>query len=306
MRIPVDRAYGIAPPGFRLPDETAVGAVRLQVSHLQRSIDYYEGVLGLRVRTRTSDTAALAAQGDDRPLIRLQARDGAGAVSRRGTFGLYHFAILLPGRAALGRFAAHLSRTGAHVGMADHAVSESLYLTDPDGLGIEVYADRPRSEWRQRGRELVMTVDPLDVQSLVSAGGGRAWDGMPSGSTMGHVHLHVGDLGGAEAFYHSALGFDKVVWNFPGALFLSAGGYHHHLATNTWAPGPAASEDQARLLEWELLLPSHDETSAAARSVAAGGHKVEQTNDGWAAADPWGTTVRIASREQLGGNEPSR
>jgi catechol 2,3-dioxygenase len=291
---PIERpSYGIAPSGFRLPDGSHVGAVHLQVGQLQRSIDYYEHVLGLRTLDRTNTTALLGATGAERVLVSLQADGDVRPVPREGRYGLYHFAILLPDRAALGRFIAHLSRIGARVGAADHLVSEALYLTDPDGLGIEVYADRPRSAWQLRGRELAMSTEPLDMQSVVSAGGGREWDGAPEGTAIGHVHLHVGDLNAAEAFYHSALGFDKTVWSYPGALFFSAGGYHHHLGTNTWSPGPAAANDQARLLAWELVLPGADDTRAAARSLQAAGFSTEETAAGWTTADPWGTTVRI-------------
>ena len=141
-----------------------------------------------------------------------------------------------------------------------------------------------------------MAVDPLDLQDVMAAGGGREWDGMPPGTTMGHVHLHVGDLDAADAFYHRALGFDRIVWSFPGALFLSAGGYHHHLGTNTWAPGPAAADDQARLLEWELIVPRQEDASAAAASLNASGYHATSTGDGWIAADPWGTRLSIRSR----------
>jgi catechol 2,3-dioxygenase len=290
-----ERDYGIAPPAFRLPENTTVGAVRLQVSDLQRSIDYYEQVVGLRAVTRTPGNATLAANGDVRPLIRLHAKSGTQRVPRRGTFGLYHFALLLPDRSALGRFAAHVSAGGAAVGMSDHLVSEAFYLTDPDGLGIEVYADRPRSAWQRRGREIVMTVDPLDVRDLVAAAGERSWEGLPAGSAIGHMHLHVGDLQLAEDFYHRALGFDKTAWTYPGALFLSAGGYHHHLGTNTWARGPAAAENQARLLEWELVVPDDDERAAAARSLTAAGYEVQSSHDGARVTDPWGTPLRIVS-----------
>ena len=160
---------------------------------------------------------------------------------RGGQLGLYHFAILLPDRAALGRFVAHLARIGERAGASDHLVSEALYLSDPDGLGIEVYADRPRATWRYDGqRQLAMDTRPLDLNSLVQAAGGEPWTGMPAGTVMGHVHLHVGDIERAAAFYHAALGLDKVVWSYPGALFLSAGGYHHHVGLNTWA-GPGAT-----------------------------------------------------------------
>jgi catechol 2,3-dioxygenase len=141
-----------------------------------------------------------------------------------------------------------------------------------------------------------MTVDPLDVASLIEAGAGETWTGCPPGSRMGHVHLHVGDLAKAETFYHSALGFDKIVWNFPGALFLSAGGYHHHLGTNTWAPGPAAADDQARLLEWEIVVPGNAAVSDAAASLSAAGYDVERGGESATAADPWGTRLRVVAR----------
>jgi catechol 2,3-dioxygenase len=290
--------FGIAPPGFRLPDETHVGAVRLQVADLQRSIDYYETVLGLRVLTRDSSAASLGPHGDERVLVWLHGRAGARPVPRGGVLGLYHFAILVPDRATLGRFVAHLGRIGAQGGAADHFVSEALYLTDPDGLGIEVYADRPRSLWRHEGRQLHMTTEPLDVRGLVAAGGRGPWAGMPQGTVMGHVHLHVGDLERVSAFYHRALGFDKIVWEYPGALFMSAGGYHHHLGTNTWSSGAPAAEDQARLLSWDIVVPQRLDASAVARSLESAGHDVEEGDDGWSAADPWGTRLRVIARDQ--------
>jgi catechol 2,3-dioxygenase len=287
--------YGIAPPRYRLPDETHVGAVRLQVSDLGRSVGYYETVLGLRVRDRASDVAALGADDDAPPLIWLHERAGARRSARRGAFGLFHFAVLLPDRAALGRFAAHLGRIGAQAGTADHLVSEALYLSDPDGLGIEVYSDRPRDAWQVNGRELAMTTEPLDLADLVGAGGEAPWQSAPAGTTIGHVHLHVGHLQEAEAFYHAGLGFDKVVWSYPGALFFSAGGYHHHVGTNTWAPGPAAAEDQARLLEWEVVVPGDADAAAAAASLRMSGYNVTGADDRATLADPWGTSLRLVT-----------
>ena len=285
-------SYGITPPAHRLPDAAHAGAVHLQVSDLPRSLAYYEQVLGLRTSASSHDRAVLGSHGNDRPLVTLTTRPGI-ARARRGAFGLFHFAILLPDRAALGRFAAHLSVLGIRAGMADHLVSEALYLADPDGLGIEVYADRPRATWRHHDRELAMTTDPLDISSVLAAGGGETWDGAPAPTTMGHVHLHVGSLEEAEAFYHRALGLDKTVWSYPGALFLSAGGYHHHLGANVWSPGPAPSADQAQLLEWELLVPSEEDVVAAARSVRAAGYAAENAADGVTAVDPWGTRVHV-------------
>ena len=288
-----DLPYGVAPSGFRLPDATHVGAVRLQVADLQRSVNYYEQVLGLSVLDRSADTATLGVALSRQALVHLHAKPGVQPIARRGAFGLYHFALLLPERGALGRFAAHLSRVHVRAGTADHLVSESMYLNDPDGLGIEVYADRPRRTWQTRGREIAMAVDPLDVAELIAAAGRRAWDGAPPGTTIGHMHLHVGDLDRAEAFYHSALGFDKMLWSFPGALFLAAGGYHHHLGTNTWSPGPSPTDEQARLLEWELIVPDADAAASAASSLQRAGFAAGESGAGWTATDPWGTRLRI-------------
>jgi catechol 2,3-dioxygenase len=272
-----------------------VGRVRLQVADLQRSLDYYQRVLGLEILEQTGTSASLTAQDSQHVLVELHEQRGISPAPRRGAYGLYHFAILLPDRPALGRFVSHLASLGLRFGAADHWVSEAIYLTDPDGLGIEVYADRPRDEWQTRGGELAMATEALDLESLVTAAADRTWDAAPPGTIVGHVHLHVGDLHAAEAFYHSALGLDKTVWSYPGALFLSAGGYHHHLGTNTWSPGPSARDDQARLLDWELRLPDAAGADAAAESLRSAGYAVATAEGGWAAADPWGTTVRIKS-----------
>lgn len=290
------RPYGVSPPGFRLPEATRLGPVRLQVSDLGRSIEYYEDVIGLRAERVAADTAALTARDDDKLLISLHSRPNV-TPARRGAFGLYHFAILLPERAALGRFAAHVSTRRIPTGMADHLVSEALYLSDPDDLGIEVYADRPRTAWQHQDRELVMGSDRLDIADLIAAGNGGTWRGLPKNTTIGHVHLHVGNLEEADAFYHRALGFDKTVWSYPGALFFGAGGYHHHLGTNVWSPGPAPAADQARLLEWELVVPLPDDVVSVARSISATGRTLDDSGPGVRITDPWGTDVRIRRDE---------
>ena len=291
----MDHAYGIAPAGYRLPEATRLGRVRLQVAELARSLAYYERVLGLRVVARDAARAELGTA-DGTVVVELRQLPGATPVPHNGRLGLYHFAILLPDRPALGSFVAYLGAIGMRAGMSDHLVSEAVYLTDPDGLGIEVYADRPRSEWRHEGRQLVMATEPLDVRSVVAAAAGREWSGMPDGTRLGHVHLFVADIDDGERFYHQGLGFDKVVWNYPGALFLSAGGYHHHLGTNTWArhASPATARD-ARLLDWEIVLPAATDVSAAAASLTAQGAAAEWSEDGAAFGDPWGTRLRLVA-----------
>lgn len=289
--------YGVRPEGFRLPAETMPGRVRLQVADVERSVAYYEHTIGLVTVSRSPGHAALAPAGGQPVLVELFERAGARPVPRRGAIGLFHFAILVPDRPSLGRFLQHVLEIGAVSGLADHAVSEAVYLSDPDGLGIEVYADRPSSVWRtDREGQLLVTTEPLDISGVLASGAGHPWDGLPAGTRMGHVHLRVGDLAAAEAFYHRVLGFDKIVWTYPGALFMSAGGYHHHLGTNTWSSGAPAAADAARLLSWDLELPGRDAVDAAVDSLRQAGHPVEPDGDGWGVADPWGTVLRLRLR----------
>ncbi len=284
----------IRPPNYRLPDDTSVGGVKLRISDLGRSLRFYTQVLGLRVIDESPGSARLGVAGSDSLLVELHEQKGARAVPRRGLLGLFHFAILLPDRAALGRFLSHLSELGVQPGMSDHFVSEAIYLQDPDNLGIEVYRDRPRSEWREEGGELAMSTIPMDSRAVLAAGEGRRWEGMPEGTKMGHLHLHVGELEAGSRFYHDALGFDKVVWSYPGALFLSAGGYHHHLGTNTWARGaPSASDEDAGLIEWQLNLQAAEEVDLAAKSLAKSGNVIERDGTDALVRDPWGTRLRL-------------
>jgi catechol 2,3-dioxygenase len=293
-------SYGQPPSGHRLPEEIHLGPVHLQIADLDRSVAYYEQTLGTRVLEQGNDHVVLSARDDEVPLIELHERVGAHP-AHRGQLGLYHFAILLPDRPSLGRYLRYLSEIGTPVGTADHLVSESIYLRDPDNLGIEVYADQPRSTWRRLGRELMMASDPLDATGLVREASSAPWSGLPQSTVMGHLHLHVGDLTAASAFYSEGLGFDRTVWEYPGALFLAARNYHHHLGTNIWA-GPGAqppSAQDAQLLEWTVDLPHQTDLDAAARSLEHSGAAIEwQDSRGsrtFATQDPWGTRVRLRS-----------
>ena len=293
-------SYGEAPRGYRLPEGTRLRRVHLQIGDLSRSLAYYEGTLGMRVLRRDGSSAALGALLDGTPLVELHERAGARPAPHGGRLGLYHFAILLPDRASLGRFVRHLGEIGERAGAADHLVSESLYLRDPDNLGIEVYADRPRSTWRRIGRELMMATDPLDVAGLMRDAGADPWTGLPGGTVMGHVHLHVRDLGAASAFFSEALGFDRMVWQYPGALFFGASGYHHHLGANTWAGSAATppAAEEAQLLEWTIELPDSAGLDAASESLVRAGYPAERHRDAEGGPvltthDPWGTHVRL-------------
>lgn len=297
--------HGIPPEGHRLPAATRLGPVRLQVSDLKRSLEYYERVLGLRAVGHDHGGITLASHGEDRTLVRLEERGGAAPVPREGHIGLYHFALLLPTRSDLGRFLQHLSQLEEPAGASDHLVSEALYLRDPDGLGIEVYADRPRSAWETHGREIRMATAPMNRRAVLASAGDAIWSGMPPGTRIGHVHLHVRDLEEARAFYHDGLGLDKMVWSYPGALFLSAGGYHHHLGLNVWvADASPAGEDDAKLLEWTVELPQATDVLVVVENLKGAGYQVERPSKGeirtW---DPWGTQmrVRVAADAERGG-----
>ena len=286
------RAYGIAPPGYRLPDTTNIGAVRLQVSDLARTTAYFRDVLGFVIET-ADNTARLSPANSSQHLVELRHERGTRPVLRGGVLGLFHFAILLPSRLNLAQFVRHLARSHVQFGAADHFVSEAIYLWDPDGLGIEVYADRPRSKWQTHGRELTMTTERLDLEGLVeSASSAPDWSGMPAGTIIGHVHLSVGDLEEASRFFHRGLGLDTMVWTYPGALFMSAGGYHHHLGTNTWAMGARVpTPSDARLLDWELVVPSVTDVTAAEENLRASGYSARTG----VTVDPWGTALRITA-----------
>ncbi len=290
----ISTEIGIPPTGYRLPATSRPGRVRLQVTDLERSLEWYQRVLGLHVAERRDDEATLTDQSGTNTLVELHERRGATPTRRR--LGLYHYALLLPDRAALGAFLGHLHAQGEAVGASDHFVSEALYLNDPDGLGIEVYADRPRAEWQTSEREIVMGSTALDERDLARAAQNTRWNGMPAGTTMGHVHLHVGDLDRAASFYVDALGFDRVVWSYPGALFVSASGYHHHLGFNTWAGNAEpAHADEPRLLDWSLVLPTQEDVRAATASLEGAGYATKGADGGTTVADPWGTALRIVA-----------
>ncbi|RME99605.1 MAG: VOC family protein, partial [Chloroflexi bacterium] len=224
---------------FTIHPQTTVGTVTLTVSNLSAQVDFYHRALGLHLRAHTDDYAVLGTT--TTPLVILRAASAAASPPPRAA-GLYHLAILLPDRAALGSWLIHYAKNNYPLlGASDHGVSEALYLSDPEGNGIEVYRDRPRTEWpfAANGR-LQMVTAALNLRQLAGAGSNSPWAGAPDGTRMGHIHLKVNDLRQTEAFYADVLGFDVMQNDYPGATFLSAGGYHHHLGGNTWhsAGGP--------------------------------------------------------------------
>jgi catechol 2,3-dioxygenase len=281
-----------------IPPGTSIGKVRLRVADIDALSEFYERVVGLRGVEREGDLVRLGPdQGE--PLVELLAAPTAGPPPSFST-GLFHLAILVPDRAELARSLRRVIEQGWRLtGASDHLVSEALYLRDPEGNGIEIYRDRPRDEWGHADNgELQMATLPLDLDNVLADEGksdGPA-NGMPPATTMGHVHLRVADIPAAEGFYNGALGLDVMVRSYPGALFVSAGGYHHHIGLNTWESrgAPAPPDGSLGLDRWELVLPDEDERDAAAGRVGETGDPVH-TGDGVLARDPAGNHVLLTT-----------
>jgi len=277
-----------------LDPRTHVGPVSLTVADLARSLRFYGDVLGLAPAERSNGSALLAA--GDTPLLHLVELPGAQPKPARAT-GLYHFAILLPSRPDLARWLRHVLEVRWPLqGWSDHGVSEAVYLADPDENGIEIYRDRPRSEWPVANGELQMVTDPLDVRDLLAQAGDASapWT-MPAGTAMGHVHLHVASIPQAQAFYCDLLGFDLIQRYGPSALFVSAGGYHHHIGLNTWAgvgasPAPAGS---AGLRYFTVVVPDEASLALLVGRLQQAGIAVTPQEGGWQLQDPSGNGIRL-------------
>ena len=263
------------------------GPVRLRVAALDSQREFYERAIGLSPIDSADGVARLGSDGT--PVVELDHRADAPARPPRTT-GLFHLAILVPDRAALAAALARAVRAGGRVsGASDHLVSEALYLNDPEGNGIEIYRDRPRAEWERDGGEIRMSTLPLDVDGLLAElREDEPESAMPDGTRVGHVHLNVADLDAAERFYSGLLGFDVTVRGYPGALFLSTGGYHHHIGVNTWAgPGAPAPAAGSRGLEWfELTVDDAPGLAELERRLGDAGAPIERRPEGLLTHDP--------------------
>ncbi len=272
---------------------TRIGAVTLRVSDLARSCAFYQETLGLLPGGGEKGHAILSAR-DRVPLLVLQEIPGARHAARAA--GLYHFAVLLPSRADLGRALKRLVDTGTRFGQSDHLVSEALYLSDPDGNGIELYRDRPRSQWTWHGGMVEMAVDPLDLESLLEEGqrGAPTETGAPAGTRIGHLHLQVSDVEQAVRFYHGLIGFD-ITASFQGAAFVSAGGYHHHLGLNSWSSrgAPPAPADSSGLASFAIEVPGQEERDRVLARLKAAGVAVEGEGARMVVRDPWNIAVEL-------------
>jgi catechol 2,3-dioxygenase len=286
--------------------DASIGTVRLTVADLARSSQFYEQAIGLSATEQSDGTVALGPPGGA-SLIELRGDSSAPALDRRAT-GLFHLAVLLPTRADLALALIRLARARWPLdGASDHLVSEALYLSDPDGNGIEIYRDRPRSEWPHSDGQLQMATIPLDLDDVLESAmtpetGPPAPPEVPAtvpdGTRIGHVHLQVSELADTEAFYSGVLGLDVMVRGYPGALFVSAGGYHHHIGLNTWhsAGSEPPAPGSVGLRSFELLLSDERSLEAVLARVSAAGLPVDRSSHAGALVrDPSGNGVLLSA-----------
>jgi catechol 2,3-dioxygenase len=279
-----------------LDPATAVGPVALTVRDLPGLTSWYQRVLGLRTLAENGRAVVLGAA-DGTPIVTLAGNADAPLASRRAP-GLYHVAVLMPSRADLGRWIRHTAEIGVRLqGASDHLVSEATYLADPEGNGIEVYRDRAKHEWPVRDGKIHMDNAPFDIRGVVGAGdaaGGR-FDGAPAGTTVGHVHLKVADIPATRRFYVETLGFESTEEGYPSALFVSAGGYHHHFGLNTWeSAGGTRTAGATGLRAATVTMPAAARAALLER-LAARGVAVDGPSDLPSVVDPSGNRLAFAA-----------
>ncbi|CAN7215080.1 VOC family protein [Rossellomorea sp. LjRoot5] len=279
---------------FHKAPHTFVGEVNLIVQDLKRSLSFYKEVIGFKVLEQSDKQATLTVDGVH-SLLSLEELEEALPKEPRTT-GLYHFALLLPSREELGKILAHMIKLNIQLGSSDHLVSEALYLSDPDGNGIEIYRDRPASDWTWNGDQVEMTVDPIDARGILAEAEGDAWNGLPAATVMGHIHLHVSDLLLAEEFYGNGLGFNVVSRFGNQALFISTGGYHHHIGLNTWngVGAPAPAENSVGLNWFTLHFPNEEKRSGIIHSLKSIGATIKEHDGKILTVDPSGNHIYLS------------
>jgi catechol 2,3-dioxygenase len=288
---------------YQLDPKIELGEVKLKVSNLERSLKFYQEVVGLNILKQDGVTAELTADGK-KALVVLEEIPNAVSVPRRSAAGLYHFAILLPTRADLGAALQRLIDSGIHIGQADHLVSEALYIADPDHNGIEIYRDRPRETWQRDAKgNYLMASDPIDWEGLLEDAKSSTGQGLPPGTTIGHVHFHVSHLGQSKQFYCDILGFDIAadMAEQMGALFISAGGYHHHIGLNVWAgvgvlPAP---KNGTGLAYYTIVVPDHNVMESILLQLANAGIAVREQGPARIIKDPSDIELRLIVKVEI-------
>jgi len=283
---------------YQLSPQISLGPVELTIRNLDQSIDFYTQVIGFDLISRNLNHATLGME--NIPLVQLV--ENPAAQQTRGTTGLYHFAILVPQRNALAEALKRIIRTETPVqGFADHGVSEAIYLPDPDGNGIEIYRDRPRPEWPFKNGELQMITDPLDLEDLLSESNGDDHESsnMPTGTKIGHMHLHVRDIPETVSFYRDVLGFDLKQRFGSSAAFLAAGDYHHHIGVNTWAGvgAPPPPDGSVGLRSFSIRLPEND-FNRLELNLRQNGIEYRSTEHGFKLKDPSGNLIQFCVLEK--------
>lgn len=273
---------------------TFVGQVNLKVQNLERSLAFYREVIGFEVVDQTGSSANLTADGKT---VLLSIQQSNNLIPKQGkTTGLYHYALLLPKRSDLAEIVQHFREIGLRFGSSDHLVSEALYLSDPDGNGIEIYIDRDPSDWDWDNGEVAMAVDPLNFADLLAEGEQQPWKGLPAGTVMGHIHLHVSELVKTEEFYSKGLGFEVVNRYGEQALFISDGKYHHHIGLNTWngVGAPAPSPNSVGLESFTIMFPNEEKKNKIIAQLKNIGASVTEENGLTIATDPSGNRIHLS------------
>jgi catechol 2,3-dioxygenase len=279
---------------FHCKPNTFVGHVKVKVENLERSLSFYQEVIGFKILEQSKTSATLTTDGKTSVLSIEQPENIIPKRSR--TTGLYHFALLVPTRADLGKILKHFIQIGYPLqGASDHLVSEALYLADPDGNGIEIYSDRDPSTWVWNNDEVEMATLPLDTESLLEEGQADEWNGLPAGTVMGHIHLHVSELEKTEQFYIKGLGF-KVVFRYGNqALFISTGNYHHHIGLNTWngVGAPKPPSNSVGLESFHLILPNEEKRNNMVNQLKSIGASVTEEKGSFVTIDPSGNRIYL-------------
>lgn len=261
---------------FSATTPTHIAKVGLKARDAEALSAFYRHLLGLAELARSDGAIVLGAGG--RELLEIERAPSAKPDDPRSA-GLFHTAFLLPTRKDLARWVRHASENRIPVtGASDHLVSEALYLNDPEGNGIEIYADRPKDRWTRSGGDIAMATERLDIDDLLREldPSTPVWHDAPNATVVGHVHLRVGDPKEAEEWWHSQFGFETMARYGSQAVFLASGGYHHHIGANTWASAGAGMRDPDRAGLAFVEMASSTHAPATLR-------------------DPWGTEIRIRS-----------
>lgn len=282
---------------YQIHEKTKIGHVELLISDLETSLEFYQDMLGFEVKSRKENRAELGARGESSILLILEEKQGVRP--KQKTSGLYHFAVLVPDRVSLGLSLRRLLEKKYPLqGASDHQFSEAAYLADPDGNGIEIYRDRPEQEWKRNAHgELAVQTLPMDVDGVLQEASGREWNGLPAGTVIGHVHLHISNFEKSAHFYTEVLGFNTMI-SIPGsALFVSAGGYHHHIAVNLWAGdnAPAPVENAVGLMYYSIVFPNEEEKRKAAARLKEEGAPLEEDGNVICFQDPSGIWAKLTA-----------